>query len=255
MAACATACLLTPSVALAANTSCANADYLFPGSRAQYEIAGGSSLYFKTRVTAGRSYTVTAWAPTQNVSAGGVALNVTLWSDSTCTTGPSGVVENDYEPEVFGIPGHMGDQDNIIPAADGTLYIQVANTVAPAYPVHVLFMETTLFSPWWFTGGSNQGYVEVRNNMSDATTAHLTLYRSDGTVCGTSNLPLNGNGNTVVEIGTVGSCGPAQSGSAQLAFAGTPGGMSANITTLSVVLGTSFDSPFTPRMVWTTFSR
>jgi hypothetical protein len=119
----------------------------------------------------------------------------------------------------------------------------------------VLFIETTLFSPWWFTGGTNQAYVEVRNNMNAATTAALTFYRSNGTVCGTTNVPMSGNGNAAVEINTVGACAAAVSGSAQIAFPGTAGGLAANITTLSVPNGTSFDSPSVPRMVWGTFTR
>ena len=143
----------------------------------------------------------------------------------------------------------------MIPTADGTVYMQVSNAVATGYTVHVLVIETTLFSPWWFTGGTNQAYVEVRNNMTGSTTARLTLYRANGTVCGTSDIVVAGNGNAAVEVNGIGSCGIALSGSAQIAFAGTPGGMTANITTINVPNGTSFDAPFTPRMVWSMFGR
>ena len=112
-----------------------------------------------------------------------------------------------------------------------------------------MIVETTLFSPWWFSGGTNQAFVEVKNNMLGPTNALVTLYRSDGTVCGTADVPLAGNGNAAIVVGSIGTCAGG-SGSAQIAFAGTPGGLIANITTIDGPNGTSFDSPFAPRMVW-----
>ncbi|MEO5898080.1 MAG: hypothetical protein ABIS06_20520 [Vicinamibacterales bacterium] len=247
---CVLAFLMMPSVARAANTTCANADYMFPSERANYFISASSSLYWKTRVTAGRSYAVIAWAPSQDVSEGGASLGVSLFNDDTCTTGITGGNAQDYEPFVFGITGHSGDHDNVIPTTDGTLYIRVANSVAAGYTVHVLVVETTLFSPWWFVGGTNQAYVTVRNNMTGPTTARVTLYGSNGVICGTSNIALSGNGNAALEIGPIGTCATAVSGSASIAFAGTPGGLVANITTLSVPNGISFDAPFTPRFTF-----
>ena len=87
------AVVFSPSVAHAANTSCANADFLFLGERAQYTIASTGSLFFKARVTANRSYSVLAWGPTQDVGQGGVNLGVTLYSDSTCKIGAAGGVQ------------------------------------------------------------------------------------------------------------------------------------------------------------------
>ena len=247
--------VFNPSVAEAANTSCPPAVFLFLGERAQYTIASTGSLYFKARVTANRSYSVLAWGPTQDESEGGVNLSVTLYSDSTCTATAAGVDATDYEPLVSLVPGHTSDIDSLIPPADGVVYIQVANNIGAAYTMHVLIIETTLFSPWWFAGGSNQAFVEVRNNMNDLTSAKLTLYGPSGAICGSTTLNIPGNGNTAVSINNTGTCASVVSGSAQISFPGTAGGMAANITTIDAVNGTSFDSPFTPRMVWSTFSR
>jgi hypothetical protein len=255
IATCATICILMPSVAQAANTTCANADFLFLNERASYFIAGSSNLYFKANVVAGRSYAVMTWGPFQDVGEGGVSLGVDLYSDNGCTTGAGGANATDYEPFLFGIIGHSADHDNIIPTSTGPIYIRVNNSIASGYTVHVVIVETTIFSPWWFTGGTNQAYVEVRNNMNSSTTAELTVYAPNGTVCGTSSPVISGNGNTAIEIGGLGTCGGTVSGSAQIAFAGTPGGVVANITTINVPNGTSFDSPFAPRMVWGGFSR
>jgi len=255
IAACATICLLMPSVAQAANTTCANADFLFLNERAQYSMGASSSLFFKTNVVAGRSYAVMTWGPTQDAGEGGVSLGVDLFSDNTCTSTAGGNIPDDYEPFLYGIIGHNADHDNIIPTTTGPIYIRVNNSIASAYAIHVVIVETTIFSPWWFTGGTNQAYVEVRNNMNSATSAELTVYQSNGAVCGTSSAVIDGNGNAAILINSLGTCATALSGSAQIAFAGTPGGLVANITTINVPQGTSFDSPFAPRMVWGGFSR
>jgi hypothetical protein len=118
-----------------------------------------------------------------------------------------------------------------------------------------MVFETTIFSPWWFAGGTNQAYGEVRNNSGDTVAATLTAFRPNGTVCGTTNLTIAGDGNTAVDIGALGTCRASVSGSAQIAFQGAPGGVTANITTIDVTLGTSFDSPFSPRMVWSLLDR
>ncbi len=255
MTAVAAVCILNPSVAQAANTTCANADFLFLNERAQYTIGASGSLFYKAYLTAGRSYAVMAWGPFQDAGEGGVSLSVDLFSDNTCTAGADGTDASDNEPFLFGIIGHSADHDNIIPTSSGPIYIRIGNSIASAYTIHVVIVETTLFSPWWFTGGTNQAYVEVRNNMISSTTAELTVYRSNGVVCGTSSTPVSGNGNAAILINSLGTCVSAFAGSAQISFAGTPGGMTANITTLDVPNGTSFDAPFTPRMVWGGFSR
>ena len=38
-----------------------------------------------------------------------------------------------------------------------------------------------------------------------------------------------------------------------ISYDGPPGSIAANTTTLSGATGLSFDSPFTPRMVWSSF--
>lgn len=254
VAACATVCILTPSVAQAANTTCVNADFVPLGqSTGSYTLAASGNLYFKTRLVAGRSYSIASWAPFQDAGEGAVSLNVILFSDSACTVGAPGTDATDYEP-AMDTDAHNGDTDSITPTTTGTFYIQLNNQNATAYTINLIVVETTLFSPWWFTSGSNAAFVELRNNMDAATSATLTFYRADGAVCGTSTVNVTGNGNTALSVGALGTCAGG-SGSAQIAFHGSPGGMAANITTIDAVNGTSFDSPFTPRMGWGTFNR
>jgi hypothetical protein len=255
IAACATVCIMTPSVAQAANTTCPNANFIALGQHSGfYTIGASGALFFKARLQAGRSYSLSAWAPFQDAGQSTVSLDINVYTDSACSVLAAGGSATDFEP-AFDVDSHGGDTDTIIPTVSGTFYIRVDNTVATAYGMYLLVMETTLYSPWWFTGGTNQAYVELRNNMSQTTTGTLTFYSATGVVCGTSNFTIAANGNSAVQINGVGSCAGTVSGSAQLAFQGTPGGMAANITTLDVPNGTSFDSPFTPRMVWSISGR
>ena len=260
-------CLGPPLPALAENTSCNLADYLFPGERAQYDIPANGSVFFKTGVFGAdpaqgniRSYAVQAWGPVTDAGEGGVSLAIAIWRDSACSVS-AGASSVQREPGLT-VPDHAGAFNSILPTFTGAIYIQVANLNAVPVRAHVLFTETTLFSPWWFVGGTNQAFVEMRNNMQEATSATVTLYRADGTVCGTVHgITLPGNGNAAVNVYDVSPgldaspCTAALSGSAQIAFYGTPGGLTANLTTIDVPNGTSFDAPFRPRMSWSTFGR
>ena len=98
VAACAIGLVITPAVARAANTTCANADFLFHNERASNTLGASSNLFYKTNVVAGRSYAVMAWGPTQDVGEGGVSVSVDLFSDNTCTTTAGGTDQTDNEP-------------------------------------------------------------------------------------------------------------------------------------------------------------
>ena len=204
VAACGTVCIMTPSVALAANTTCVNADFVALGQAATgYTIAASGSLFYKVRLTAGRSKNFGAWAPFQDAGEGGVSLGTDAFSDSACTTVAPGGDATDYEP-ILDADSHATDTNSLVPTTSGTFYIRITNVLATAYTINFIVVETTLFSPWWFTSGSNAAFVEVRNNISASTTAHLTFYRADGAVCGTSSVIVAGNGNTTLSIGALG---------------------------------------------------
>ena len=232
---------------------CSLAKFAFLGERVQHEVASGGTLYYKTNVRAGRSYALFVWAPEQSAD-----LSLDLFSERTCTTPAAEATTLEFEPSVSGaVLFRVGTQASIVPTVSGELFIRVRHT-SPLAPliVNTLVIESTLFSPWWFTGGTNQAFIEIRNNMANPSSrAEVTLYRSNGTVCGTTDLIIPGNGNAAIAVNTIGDCAAAVSGSAQIAFFGTPGGMAANITTIDAVNGTSLNSPFTPRMTWSMFSR
>ena len=235
-----------------AHAQCADVDYVVLGERVRYDVTAGNAIFLKTKVTAGRSYHVMAWGPFGGgiTGADDIDVSVDLFSDATCSTPATVVSTAAFEP-VPNVPGHLGAQASIIPATTGPLYVRVRNNGTDA-AVQAMIVETTLFSPWWFTGGTNQAFIELSNNMDTATTAVVTVRRADGTVCGTSPVALAPGGNAAVSIKVLGCDG---SGSSQISFNGTPGGISANTTTIDGVQGTSFDSPFVPRMTWSLVAR
>jgi hypothetical protein len=98
--------------------------------------------------------------------------------------------------------------------------------------------------------GSNNAFAEIKNAASASISYTLTAYAPNGAVCGTASGTLPGDGNTAINIRTLGTCLAAGSGSAQVAFQGPPGAVIGNITTLDATTGLSFDAPFTPRMPW-----
>jgi hypothetical protein len=252
--------VIAPAVAQAQPINqCTLADFALLGEASTFNpVAAGDSTYVKTRLKAGRSYVALAWGPTGGGPAGedSVDLSVDYFTDDTCTTAATtvAVLAATAEPSLS-VPGHLGAQVSIIPTTSGPVWIRVHNNAATQTLLKVLVFETTLSSPWWFTGGTNQAYAEIRNNSSDTVAATITAFRPNGTMCGTTNLSIAADGNAAVDIGALGTCLAAVSGSAQIAFQGGPGGLTANITTIDVTHGTSFDSPFTPRMVWSLFNR
>jgi hypothetical protein len=252
--------VLAPAVASAqAPPACALADFALLGEASTFNgVASADSIYLKARLKAGRSYVAIAWAPIGGGPLGedDADLSIDYFTDSTCTTAATtvSVLPATAEPSVT-VPGHTGAQVSIIPTTSGPVYVRIHNNAPTQVLLKAIVFETTVFSPWWFAGGTNTAYAEIRNNSGDTVAATLTAFRPNGTVCGTTNLTIAGDGNTAVDIGALGTCRAALSGSAQIAFQGAPGGVTANITTIDVTLGTSFDSPFSPRMVWSLLDR
>ena len=238
-----------PATAFADNTTCANAQLLFMGIGRSQSYTAGQNRFYKVRVVAGRSYSVYTWAPFIDASAASSNVQHVLFSDAACSTSATTQSTAAKEP-IVDVIGHTGDNDTIIPTFTGTMLIQVTNFGSATASAFTAIQETTVFSPWWFAGGTNQAFAEIKNATNTSMAYTLTAYRANGTMCGTSSGTLSANGNTAVSIGTLGTCLAAVSGSADIAFQGPPGSIVANITTIDGVQGTSFDSPFTPRMPW-----
>jgi hypothetical protein len=151
----------------------------------------------------------------------------------------------------FGVWG--GDGDSYRPTASGDYYLRVANISVATASFNVMVIETTLFSPWWY-GLPSAGYdswVQIRNNTAETLSVTLRIYYNTGSIAATSVQNVPANGVVLVQVGSLVAAGGA--GSLSLTFAGPPGSVTANTTTLSGSTGLSFDAPFTPRMNWSAF--
>ncbi|MPZ17663.1 MAG: hypothetical protein GEV06_07110 [Luteitalea sp.] len=246
----ATAMLCTGStVAWADNTTSDNADFLFMGQVRSTTLSPEiKKRWFKARFVEGRSYYLYAWAPYTDPSESSVNLQGSGFADDGFSLGPNTLLS---EPHLF-LHGHRGAQKVYLPGGSGTVRLSVdwfQQTPTATFTVHVLLVETTLFSPWWYTSVDDgyEGFVEIKNNTDIQRRVYLTAYSGDGTVVGQTSTVILANGNTVVGLKAHFTLTGDQSGSVQLAHDGAQGAISANITTLSATTGLSFDSPFTTR--------
>lgn len=248
------AAVMWASPAWADNTICANALPLIVGSTDTDTLPSSGNIYFKTRLTANRSYIFWVYAPFTDASIGSPSVDVALFSDIGCTTAALNTSTTEREP-LDNITGADVDQMAIKPATSGTYVFRVNNNIALTYAVQVVVIETTLFSPWWFVGGNNQAFITLRNNMDATTIATVRIYASNGTICQNVDLSIPANGTNFLRVNDYAACVTSGFGSAAIAFHGPPAGFAANTTVIDAVAGVSFDEPFTPRMVWSIVPR
>ena len=235
--------------ASAANTTCTNADFVFMGVGRTQTVASGASVFYKVRVVAGRSYSVSTWAPAHDAGQGTANLNHEFYANSTCTIAAMTVSNDDTEPRLV-LDAHNGDNDSIIPNFTGTMYIRVTNGGATAVAATTTFQESTIFSPWFFVGGAYNAFIELKNTTESTIAVQIRALSPSGAVCGTAGGALVANANVAWNVREFASCVTAGSGSVEVAFYGLPGAVVGNVTTLDGVLGLSFDAPFTARMPW-----
>jgi hypothetical protein len=241
----------TVAPALAINNSAANARELFLGQNHYQNIPAGTSYWYKANLTAGRSYCIYTWGPQADPSVSALSLDMAVFRQDG-TTAAATVSTADIEPRVEGPGGNNGEQRRIIPSDTDSFRIRVDNNAAAAHNVFVMVVETTLFAPWFFVSPASgyDGYIEIRNNTTNTLTTVVTAFDPFGGQFGSISVDIPGNGNTVITATSLGVI--SSYGSVQIAHNGGPGAICANITTLSSITGLSFDSPFTPRMVWST---
>ncbi len=249
--------------ARANNTSQANAEFLMLNQIYKEVLPNvlvdpTPQRWFDIHLVAGRSYAFIAWTPNHDASEGsGRAIPIgTIYNSSGNPVQSNGqIVGSPNEPTADTLK-HRGDVDTIIPSVTSTYSWRLVGGSPYNFEVHILAIETTLFSPWYFVDVSSgyDGFVEIRNNTRENLDVTVTAYDSSGSPVGTKAITLPANGNDVVQIGTEFAIAGGF-GSVQIAHYGMPGAVSANITTLSPTTGLSFDAPFNPRMVWGTSQR
>ena len=210
-------------------------------------VSGSSQQYLRYALTANRSYFAVCWS----------VFSIDQSTDCNVDWRDSGDLSvgttNEIEPFASPFTGFAGDGDSYLPTAAGSFYVRIANSNVAASNTNVMVIESTLFSPWWY-GLPSAGYdswVQIRNSTAQTLSVTLRVYANTGVIAATSVQSVPANGVVLVQVGSLVPAGGA--GSLSLAFAGPPGSIAANTTTLSGSTGLSFDAPFTPRMYWSSF--
>jgi hypothetical protein len=213
------------------------------GETREDTISGLATRSYRYQLVGGRSYAAWCWVPRTD---GGGNCQL-FWRDAGGT-----IVGSTANTEPVP-PG--GDNDALIPASNGTYYIEVRNPSGQPAAIRLAVAETTLFSPWFYRAASSgyDGYVEIRNDTATAIAMTVTAFGAAGGVAGTPlTTTLPASAVLLVVVGATpaaGGLGVADDsyGSVQIAHAAMPGAVVANTTTLSAVTGLSFDAPFSSR--------
>jgi hypothetical protein len=141
----------------------------------------------------------------------------------------------------------------IAPATEQNL-IRIDTFESSAHTLHVKTINTTLFSPWFFSGGGYEAFILMKNTTNSGITATVTLFTTGGAVQGppqTAVVPANGSFNLQVSAAPPTGFGLASAtGSVQIAHNGAPGALVANVTSLNFTAGVSFDTTAGPRPDW-----
>ena len=209
---------LNAAPALAANTTCANREAMLVNTTENWPIAAAGSAFFATRLTAGRSYAFLAWTPFEDAGEGGGTVTLNLFSDTACATAAAFTSVETREPW-SNLASADIDAISFIAPTSGEYVLQVGNGEARGVSNRIVIYETSLYSPWFFSGGNNQSFVTISNRSNLSVTVTLTVNTSTGTQCGTSSPVIPANGATFINVNTLGTCA-GTFGSSQVSFVG-----------------------------------
>jgi hypothetical protein len=268
--------LLLPAVAHAQNNSSSTAAaYVVNEGWINVNMDGGANVqrWYKYAVYAGRSYCVEGVSEKTpiNTGTGGYDGETDVFrADGTTLIGRGD--DNNQEPGegaplTAGVPFNAGRVCYIAPASEfNFMKVGTFGFGAAVKSFQWRVVETTQFCPWFFSGGGFEAFILIKNTTNAIIKATVTLRDPSGTVLGslTGTAPANGSLNLQVSD-PAGLNLPSASGSVEIAYGtdlafggstcpacdaygrGGPGGLIANVTSLSFTQGVSFDTPAAPR--------
>ena len=123
-------------------------------------------------------------------------------------------------------------------------------------------VETTQFCPWFFSGNGFEAFILIKNTTNAPILATVNLRNTAGSVIGTQTGTVPANGSLNFQVSDPAGFNLASaSGSVEIAYGtdaafgtddnaqgrGGPGGLIANVSSLSFTGGVSFDTPAAPR--------
>ena len=203
---------------------------LLLGSRSSFSLSGATAAdvnWTSIEVVAGRSYcgqlapdrtAVTPASPT-----------LTAWRANAVTSLATGTTQVCF----------------VAPATETALF-RVTQADAGPRSYRLLASETTLWSNWYFVGGSYSSYTLVRNTLT--VPLHVTItWRSDaGVMVSTEAVTIPGGGTVFRDAR--GKTGSSATGSVEVAHDGPPSAAVGSQTTLTAATGLSFDTVMMQRI-------
>ena len=262
--------LIAPCAAQAQNNTAATAaSYVVNEGWINVDMgaAPNTQRWYLYSVYAGRSYCVEGRS--ERTPTGGNDGETTVYrSDGTTLIGRA----DDNRQEPGGGEG-LGGTNNpgrvcYIALADEENFMRVGNfNLSPTvHSYRWRVVETTQFCPWFFSGSGFEAFILLKNTTNVPIRAKVNLRDTAGTILGTQTgtVPANGSFNLQVSD-PAGFNLVSASGSVEIAYGtdtpfgitthntygrGGPGGLIANVTSLSFTGGVSFDTPAAPRQDW-----
>jgi len=112
-------------------------------------------------------------------------------------------------------------------------------------------VDTTLFSPWFFSASGFEAFILIKNTTAQAIIAYVTLYSATGVALGAQSASVPANGSYNLQVSAAPPSGfslNSHSGTVQIAHTGANGALFASVTSLNFSSGVSFDAPVSPRL-------
>ena len=247
--------MLAPVAAFAQNTSFVAASTLTISGQGQYHTTDTTTnlnTFYMWRVVAGRSYCV----ETQNAEfeASNVGTQLAVFRGDTTTS----LGTNTYADGLTGeFPNFSNSRVCYIAPASERNYVQVTrdalSTTNTSAVYRIRVVESSLYSPWFFSGSGFEAFILIKNNTGTARSLTVTLFSPAGAILGTQTgtLPANGSLNFQVSAAPPSGFGiAAANGGVRITGDMPLGSITANVTSLSFGQGVSFDTPAAPRPDW-----
>lgn len=237
---------LASAPAHAQNTSFGASVHLLVGQTpVRVTLTSGSTAtrYYDAPVVANRSYCAEATASETEVMDADPTL--TLYHADQSTT--FGVDTGNLEPK-----GGTAARVCFMASSTETIYIKLtpASASFENREYALRFLETTIFTNWFFVGGDYSSFTLIRNT-TNATVNYTAYWRNAaGSTLATSPGSIAGNGIVAINARSFPAVLAAGSGSVELAHDGSPEALVGSQTTLSGGTGLSFDTIYFQRRVW-----
>jgi hypothetical protein len=199
--------------------------------------------WFRYTVRAGRSYCVEVDNGRGEVSIRDTVLSL-FRADAATSIGT-----NDNIADEPGGP-LLSRVCYIAPATEDNLANVTAGAGNTTGTFRVRVVDTTVFCPWFFSGNTFEAFILIKNTTGTARNATVRLSSPSGATLGTQSgtAPANGSYNLQVSAAPPTGFGlSSAAGGVYVAHTGPPGSLVVNVTSLSFVLGVSFDTPASPR--------